>query len=85
MSGGLMQLIAYGAQDLYLRGVSNINDTREDMKDYIPIKDEIPIKNRLIDKDKLMCSIGLRNINIGEKYQHCNNCKNNFCSESLFE
>ena len=53
---------------------------REDMKD------EIPIKNRLIcDKDKLMCSIGLRNINIGEKYQHCNNCKNNFCSESLFE
>ena len=26
MSGGLMQIIAYGAQDVYLSGESNIDD-----------------------------------------------------------
>ena len=33
----------------------------------------------------MFCPIEYTNINIDDKYQHCNICKHNFCNESILK
>ena len=71
-----MQLVAYGAMDIYL--------TCEPQTTYR--RHNNITKNRLIcNKDKLFCSIEHEYININDKYQHCSNCNNNFCNDSIIK
>ena len=81
--GGLMQLVAYGALDIYLTAGPQLSKVV-----YLqPTKLSHEItKNRLIcNKDKLLCPIEYTIININDKYQHCIICNNNFCNDSIIE
>ncbi len=87
MGGGLMQLVAYGATDVYLSGDSyrvvyrrHTNFSYESTEKCF---EEIT-KNRLIlDKERMVCPIEYTNINIDDKYLHCSKCNHNFCNDSI--
>ena len=73
--------------DIYLSGWSQPTYRRHTyLSNEIPKTEKPKTKNRLIcNKDKLLCPIEYTIININDKYQHCSNCNNNFCNDSIIK
>jgi hypothetical protein len=78
--GGLMQLIAYGGQDVYLTSNPQISFFK-----FYNKKIEVEVKIRLIDSNdkNIECPISYNNISYGNKYYKCIQCQYNFDYESF--
>lgn len=74
MSGGIMALIAYGAQDVYLDN-TNIIDNSENFDNIIAIRE---IKN------DTMCPVTFSDIEKDDMYTFCSRCNYNF-SQAVFK
>ncbi len=76
--GGLMQLVAYGAQDIFLTDISYESVTEEKL-----IWNEI---NKILDLNKNSeCPITYDELKHGCKYCVCHQCKYNFSTDGLME
>jgi hypothetical protein len=84
MMGGLMQLVAYGDQDIILTDSYNKNLLG---KKSFNNKNKTPKnKDRFIDINKdqnVECPIAYSIIEYGDKYYRCTQCKYNFSYESI--
>lgn len=78
MTGGLLELIAYGASDIY-ESEGNIDDF---YNDWVSMYDELVENDKEIVmvklKNNVECSIMMSIIEEGARYMKCNKCLNNF-------
>ena len=93
---GLMQLVAYGPQDMYLTGnrqisfwsTSNIRRTNITMENLNKFDINLwPIKYIIIleTDHNIECPIILEQINLNDQYCRCDKCKYNFSKEALID
>ncbi len=86
VGGGLMQLVAYGASDIYLNHTVTLQPYN-----YVKSKNKLlshknfkRVNKYLTDDDKnIECPISYQKISYGSKYFQCVGCKYNFSYKSV--